>query len=249
MLDAGLDPLSEVPDARSMRCAPCFLQTLCLLALPLAMGCAPALPTLSGGRTTPNNRTDLALGGAVRVPVGDLVAQPGVEADRLLAASASGGAVPVAMVRRGVSPDVDLGVETAGTTLRLSARGRVRLGMFNLVAGLVPHVGLVDDPIEAGRLGVSIPVVLSLDVLSVAEAWLGVRGTLEHAFGELEGAALTVTGVRGGGVLGLAVGFRRFHVLLELGIDYERWFGALGDTEIEREGVVLTPAFAVRLRL
>lgn len=220
-----------------------------LLLTLVSFGCAPALPTLSGGRTTPNNRTDLALGGAVRVPVGDLVAQPGLEADRLLAASAPGGAVPVAMVRRGVSPDVDLGVETSGTTVRMSARGRLRLDMFNLVAGVVPHGGLVDDPVEAGRLGVTIPVVLSLDVLSVAEAWLGIRGTLEHAFGELDGDPLAVTGVRGGGVLGLAVGFRRFHVLLELGVDYERWFGSLGDTDIDREGLVLTPAFAVRLRL
>lgn len=218
------------------------------LILTYLVGCAPALPTLSGGRTTPDDRTDLALGGAIRVPVGDLAAQP-VEADRVLRSAAAGGAVPVAMVRHGVSPDIDLGVESAGTTLRLSARGQLDLGTVGLMAGVVPHIGLAEDPAEAGRLGVSLPLVLAVDVLSVAEAWLGVRGTVEHAFGQLDGDALSVTGVRAGGVVGLAVGFRRFHVLLELGVDYERWIGELADREIDRDGVVLTPAFAFRLRL
>ncbi|MGB5548146.1 MAG: hypothetical protein WBM74_16330, partial [Polyangiales bacterium] len=45
---------------------------LLLASLVALTGCATAVPAMSGGSTTPKNRTDLGLGGAARVPLGDL---------------------------------------------------------------------------------------------------------------------------------------------------------------------------------
>jgi hypothetical protein len=53
---------------------------------------------------------------------------------------------------------------------------------------------------------------------------------------------------RAGAFLGLAVGIRRVHVLAELAADYEYWRGALGGVAIERQGLALTPGFALRIR-
>lgn len=223
------------------------------LAVVLA-GCAPALPSLLGGRTTPEDRTDLALGGAVRVPVGEMVPEGVDVSDELLRLTSVGGVVPVAFVRHGVTRDVDLAVEAAGSTLRLGVRGQLRLprGLV-LMAGLTPHVGAAVDDGAAVRFGGSLPVGLAIDLFSLIEAWLAARVAVEHAVGEVGSSAAarsaSVTGLRTGGVVGIAVGFRRVHVLLELGVDHELWLGSVGDTSIGRTGVVLTPAFALRIRL
>ena len=184
------------------------------IALALLSGCAPALPSFAGGRTVPDDRSDLLLGGAVRV-----------------------------------NPDVDLGLDVSGANLRASARGQVREGTVRFIGGISGFGGAVLDPGAAGRLGVSLPLTLAVDLFSVVELWLGVRASLEHVFGDLDPGALTLTGLRTGGVLGLAVGFRRIHVLLELGVDHEYWFGRLGGVDFERNGVAFTPAFALRIRI
>lgn len=225
-----------------------------LLALALAAsGCATAEPTLSGGRTVPAGRSDLALGSAFRVPVGDLVAQPLPEDDeQLLAFGAPSGAAPVVFARHGLSEELELGVEAAGSSLRGNLRGRFPLGsMASLMIGVVPHVGLVSDldGADALRAGGLVPITLGLEVFSLYEAWIGVRVGLEHVTGELGGRSVGLSGLRTGGVVGLGVGFRRLMVLVELAIDHELWWGSLGDTAIERNGLALTPAFAVRLRL
>ena len=219
----------------------------------LAAGCATAEPTFAGGRTVPRGRTDLAIGAAVRVPVGDLVAQPLPDDDqRLLAFGAPSGAAPAAFVRHGLSDDLDLGAEASGSSLRASLRGRVPLGGFaHLVIGLAPHAGAVYDggAGAAFRGGALVPIAITLDLFSLYEVWIGARVGIEHVSGELVDRAVSLNGLRTGGVVGLAVGFRRFHVLAELGVDHELWWGALGTGAVERSGVSLTPAFALRLRL
>lgn len=219
----------------------------------LASACATAEPTFAGGRTVPRGRTDLAVGAAVRVPVGDLVAQPSLEArDELLAFGAPGGAAPAAFVRHGLTDELDLGVEAAGSSLRGRLRGRIGLGgLAHLVIGLAPHAGAVYDGSEAAafRGGVLVPVAITLDLFSLYEVWIGARAGIEHVAGELGDRALSLSGLRTGGVVGLGVGFRRLHVLVELAVDHELWWGALGGRSVERNGIALTPAFAVRLRL
>jgi len=219
----------------------------------LASGCATAEPTFTGGRTVPRGRSDLAVGAAVRVPVGDLVAQPLPDDDqRLLAFGAPSGAAPAAFVRHGLTDELDLGVEASGSSLRASLRGRVSLGsLANLVIGVTPHAGAVYDGGDgaAFRGGALVPIAITLDLFSLYEVWIGARAGIEHVSGELGDRAVSLNGLRTGGVIGLAVGFRRFHVLAELAVDHELWWGSLGAEAIERSGVSLTPAFAVRLRL
>lgn len=198
----------------------------------------------------PRGRTDLAAGSAVRVPVGDMVALPGGSpSDRALTQAAAGGVAPAAFVRHGLARDVDLGLEASGVAARAHLRGRLRFGLVNLVLGIAPHVGLAHEAGELGRVGGTVPVVLAIDVTSLYEVWVGVRVGAEHVFGRVGAETISITGLRTGGVVGLAAGFRRFHVLLELGIDHELWTGSLDTESVERNGLVLTPAFAFRLRL
>jgi hypothetical protein len=180
--------------------------------------------------------------------------QPAVDGeDELLVFGAPSGAAPTAFVRHGLSDQLDLGVEVAGSSLRGNFRGRIGLGsLAHLVIGVTPHAGAVYDGnsnAAAFRGGALVPVALTLDISGLYEAWIGVRAGIEHVTGELGESAVSLSGVRAGGVVGLAVGFRRLHVLLELAVDHEHWWGALGDQDVERNGIALTPAFALRLRL
>ena len=207
------------------------------------VACAPTFPSFAGGRTTPRGRTDLALGAAVRVPVGDLADEP------TLAPFGSGGVAPGAFVRHGLTPDIDVGLEVSGAAARAHLRLQLGSGTVRLVTGLAPHVGLGHEDGELIRVGGTIPIVLSIDVLGFYEVWIGVQLGLEHLVGQAGTDSISMTAIRTGGVVGLAVGFRRFHVLVELGIDHELWTGSVTDMSIERNGLVLTPALAVRLRL
>ncbi len=224
-------------------------------ALMLMAGCATAEPMLVGGRTVPRDRTHLGLGGAVRVPVGDLVpAQSGApdDASTLMTFGAPSGAAPVGFVRHGLTDDVDLGVEVAGSSLRGNVRGQIALGgMAHLMIGAVPTVGALYDGSggAAFRGGGTIPIALTIDVSSLYELWVGARVGLEHVAGDLSGRSVDLSGLRTGGVIGLGVGFRVLHLLVELAVDHELWWGSLGDSAIQRSGISLTPAFALRFLL
>lgn len=224
-------------------------------SLSLLLGCAPAMPSFAGGSTVPTGRTDLATGAAYRIPVGDLSpaavspGEPGAELDHALSFGAPGGATPLVFVRHGLGSRADLGVEATASSARAHLRGRLPLGTASLLFGIAPHVGVAHDDTSAVRLGGTVPLVLAIDLFSLYEAWIGARITVEHIRGDLGALPVSLTGLRTGGVVGLAVGFRRFHVMMELGVDHELWTGDLGDNAIDANGLVLTPAFAVRLRL
>ena len=243
---------------------PLLLIALFLLAaLPAMAGCAPAVPMMAGGRTTPRDRVDLALGGAARVPLGDLAppADAPPELREPLAAGASSGVAPLLLGRVGLDDAWDLSVLVVGTTLRAELRWDAPLSSIaHLVIGAAPYGGYVDgearqgaSPARVGRVGGVIPVALTLDVSGIYEAWVGARVGGEHVAGDVELApmrtSLALTTVRAGLVVGLAVGFRSVHALVELAADYEHHHGTLGDTRFERQGIVLTPAFALRFRL
>jgi hypothetical protein len=209
----------------------------------IALGCAPAAPLLSGGRTVPRDRTELMLGAAIRVPVGDLV--PELPDDNALAYAAPGGVAPLGSVRHGIDPNVDLGIDVVGSTLRGLVRGQLSLGSVSLILGVMPEIGVMSADTTSIRAGALGSAVIGIDITSLYEAWIGVRVGLEHLAGEGVG----MSGLRTGGVVGIAAGFRRFHVLVELAVDHEYWWGTRDDISIERNGLSLTPAFALRLRL
>ena len=196
-------------------------------------GCAPAVPVLSGALPTPEDRGAIAAGMAARIPLGSLEEQP----------AAPGGVAPVLEARFGLSRDTDVGLMAVGALGRADVRQAVRivddLTSYAVTFGLAPYVGAVH---EGGlRWGAQAPILFTVDAGSVVQLWVGPRIRFERAHTDLEGDA---TGLELGGVLGLGLGFRHFHGLLELSAAYERWW-----SQTDREGLALTPAFALRLLL
>lgn len=229
---------------------------LALLVLP-AYGCAGALPTFQGGSVTPRYRYDVAGGGAARLPLGELrddVDDPVVDG---LREASGGGVAPVAYTRLGLVDRMDFGLMASGTTLRLDVRRErvleedtTRRAFVFAVApfvGFLPDVGEIDG--RGTRFGIDVPMTYGLDIGGVYDVWVGPRLAIEGIRGDFASGTTNVPVsmlmVRAGGVFGLAAGFRRVHAMFELGIDWEQQFrdGA------SRGGFVLTPAFALRVRI
>ena len=247
-------------------------------------GCAPALPSLAGGSTTPAHRRDVGLGGSARVPFGQLRpragradhtgAAPTNGVDELAAryeeAALAGGIVPVASARVGLPHHLDLGVLASGTMAQLSLRWErvLRDGVTQprWVIGLAPYGGALvgareadrgardrDRAGRAGVVGVEVPVLYAVDFGSSYELWAGPRLGAEYlrgrfTAGEAERARASAWTLRAGAVLGVGIGLRGLHVLAELTAAYERWRGRQGDAGITRQGLVLIPAAALRVR-
>ena len=238
-----------------------FAAAFVLGTLAAAGGCATAVPAMAGGSITPKNRTDIGLGGAARVPLGELrdpmLSDPG-ESEYRYAADA-GGVVPMAYGRYGLSENWDLGLMVAGTTIRAEARyerllqsGTTRTAV---TVGLAPYGGWIpdrDDSGRGGRVGFEVPFVFGVEIGGIYEIWLGARASGEYVFGDFQISGsdqrASGAGVRVGPVVGMALGVRRVHALVELTTAYEYWFIDHAGTSLDRGGFVLIPGFGVRLR-
>jgi hypothetical protein len=238
-----------------------FGLALLLASVGALSGCATAMPAMSGASTTPENRTDIGLGGAARVPLGELrdpvVVDPGGSQYRY--AADAGGVVPMAYGRYGIGRQWDLGLMVSGATVRAEARYErvLRSGTTrsSLVVGLAPFGGWIPDRDGSGtggRVGFEVPFVYGVEIGGVYELWIGARGSGEAVFGDFQiaGAAERASGggLRIGPLIGMALGIRRVHVLVELTAAYERWFIDHAGTSLDRGGFVLIPGFGVRLR-
>jgi len=220
----------------------------------LATACAPPVPALSGAGTAPSRRAELSVGGAARIPHGDLGE---LDTHPILHDAQAGGMAPLMAFRYGLSDRVDLGATVVGTSLHGSIRYALRLRdgipKMTLMAGLAPFAGPVTRADSAWRFGADAPIVLGVDFSSLVELWIGPRLRLEHTTGSFGESATAqdghATGLSIGGVVGLAIGFRHLHVLLELTTAFESWTGELAATPLKAQGIALTPAFALRLRL
>ncbi len=217
---------------------------------------------MSGASITPKNRTDLGLGGAARVPLGELkdpvVLDPGESQYRY--AADAGGVVPMAYGRYGLTDKWDLGLMVSGTTVRAEARyahvlqeGTTR---SSLIVGLAPYGGWIADRGRSGsggRVGFEVPFVYGIEIGGVYEMWIGARGSGEYVFGDFQVAGsehkASGAGVRAGPVIGMALGVRRVHALIELTAAYEYWFIDHAGVSLNRGGFVLIPGFGIRLRL
>lgn len=223
------------------------------------VGCASALPTFAGGSTTPRFRTDVGFGGAARVPFGDL--NENVLGDAYRERVEAGGVVPAVYVRRGLTEKFDLGIMVAGTDARLEFRGEKVMSdepttRTSFIYGIAPYGGWIPEDENSGsggRVGLDLPLVYGIDFSGVYELWIGPRITNEYLFGDFTLAgqpqSASAYSIRAGGVFGMALGLRRIHALLELTAAWEHWFGEHGSTDINRGGVVLIPAFAIRIRI
>lgn len=219
-----------------------------LLAALWLPACAPALPPLAGGDATPAGRGDLAVGGSARVPFGELREHENADLDDAAAA----GMAPVAQGRIGLGDHTDVGLRLQGNLARASLRKRWRVErQLGLLIAAAPYAGWVPDRHgdrnPGRRLGLDVPLTLGATFNGVYEAWGGLRFAVEHATAPSEPRG-SVLGMRAGLILGLAVGFRRLHALLELTADYEHWAVQNG-SEASYGGMALTPAFALRFRL
>ena len=232
-----------------------------LASLAALGGCATAVPAMSGGSTTPEHRTDVGLGGAARVPLGDLrdPAMPDPGQSEYRYAADAGGVVPMAYGRYGIARNWDFGLMVSGTTVRVEARyervlqeGTTR---SSLVVGLAPYGGWIPDRDESGRggrVGFEVPFVYGAEIGGIYEIWIGARGSGEYVFGDfqLSGSEQRASGggLRFGPVIGMALGVRRIHALVELTTAYEYWFIDHAGTSLDRGGFVLIPGFGIRLR-
>jgi len=234
---------------------------LSVVALVVLAGCAPVLPSLSGGSTTPHDREDLAVGIAARAPALDLSGPSEPGDDELLTLAGPGGLVPVGSFRAGLQGGWDLGAIVAGSGGRLEVRSGGLLG-----SSLTYHVGValsgayqgsesrqtaMDETLSAAegfRVGALVPVGIGLALGGIFEAWGTVRLGAEYLNGTVGIAAGDAWVLRSGLALGVGVGFRRVHVLVELAVDFEHVRGQLAGNAIERSGIVLTPAAALRIR-
>ena len=227
-----------------------------LLFVCFATGCAGALPSFSGASTTPKFRTDVAMGGSARVPTGDLTSHD----DGLSEGAQAGGVVPVAYLRHGISRTWDFGLLVAGTTFRAAFRHETLLSdgstRYALVSAVAPYGGWTEtDEASGGRVGLDVPITYGIEFGGVYEFWVGPRIGVEHVrgsvtFDDQAGLSASATALKGGGIVGMALGVRRIHVLVELTAQWEQWFtDTPSDASSRRGAVVLTPAFAVRVRL
>jgi hypothetical protein len=232
-----------------------------LVTLAAVGGCATAMPAMSGGATTPRHRTDLGLGGAARVPLGDLrdpeILDPGESQYRY--AADAGGVVPMAYGRYGLAEHWDLGLMVAGTTVRAEARfervlseGTTRKA---LVVGMAPYGGWIADRDQSGRggrVGFEVPFVFGAEIGGLYEVWIGARASGEYVFGDFRVSGseerASGAGLRFGPLIGMALGVRRIHALVELTAAYEHWFIDHAGASLDRGGFVLIPGFGVRLR-
>ncbi|MGB8329535.1 MAG: hypothetical protein WCE62_05360 [Polyangiales bacterium] len=235
---------------------------LVLASLAALGGCATALPAMSGGSTTPRNRGDLGLGGAARVPLGDLkdpeVPDPGQSQYQY--ATDAGGVVPMAYGRYGLAHDWDLSLMVSGATVQAVARHETVLkegtSRSALIVGLAPFGGWIPDRDgsgSGGRVGFEVPFVYGVDIGGIYEVWLGARASGQYVFGDFQVSGseqrASGAGVQVGPVIGMALGVRRVHALIELTAAYEHWFIDHAGESLNRGGFVLIPGFGIRLRL
>ena len=234
---------------------------LVLVSLTALAGCATAVPAMSGGSTTPKNRTDIGLGGAARIPLGDLrdpvMPDPGQSQYRY--AADAGGVVPMAYGRYGLGRNWDLGLMVSGPTVRVEARyesvlqeGTTR---STLIVGLAPYGGWIPDRDQSGsggRVGVDVPFVFGVEIGGIYEMWLGARDRGEYVFGDFQVSGseqrASGEGLRAGTVIGMALGVRLVNALVELTAAYEYWFIDHAGASLDRGGFVLIPGFGIRLR-
>jgi hypothetical protein len=217
------------------------------VALGALAGCATGAPALSGSRTTPDHRVDTWLGGSARIALGQL-AQERV--------TGPAGLVPTAVLRAGLSDRFDLSARVDGTTASVEARLAFELQRSDavrttLLLGLRPFGGLaLHDGVEVGgRAGVELPVIVGVDAGGVYELWAGARASQSWSWGTASGGgSFDGRTTELGGLVGLALGFRALAFAAELAFGYETRATALAGATGTQSGVVLSPAFAVRLR-
>jgi hypothetical protein len=177
----------------------------------------------------------------------------------LVTATIAPGLAPWVSARAGLGEGFEAGLATSGRSVRLDLRRSVDatphwavaagVGASAVLTGRGDGTSwpLIDLSSERGW-GVDVPVLVGYESDGRLYAvWLGARAGAEHidATAAAGGGGLSATRVWGGGVLGLAAGFRHVHVAFELDASYASASGDVLGTHAKVDGVALTPASAV----
>ncbi|MFO0679810.1 MAG: hypothetical protein U0169_25015 [Polyangiaceae bacterium] len=230
--------------------------------------------TAYSGFSTQVATGDLSAGLANARRIAETTVDPAVSKDpkfaegALVAAAVAPGIAPVVGARVGIADDYEAGLAYTGRAARLDVRrqfgdGDVRLSVGlagtaafygRLQGGTLPGVEL-----ESMRgFGGDVPIVLGWEsAASIFRAWAGVRGGYERvSIGLVRSEPKTttlgtvpasLTGDRfwGGGLVGVAAGFRRVHVAMELDVAYHSVSGNYAGTSASVGGLTVAPAAAV----
>jgi hypothetical protein len=183
----------------------------------------------------------------------------------LVAALVSPGVAPFVSGRVGVGQGFEAGLTYTGRSVRADFRhawswDKLSLslggGLSYLFYGDDSAAGLPGIDVDGTQgFGADVPVLFGWDSRAhIFSAWVGVRGGFDHAvIPQYDGmtlpstlsSAVSATRFYGGGLVGLAAGFRHVHVALEFDAAYQTVAGAFYSTSTTVSGLTLAPAAAV----
>lgn len=201
------------------------------------MSCAGAAPFLHTAQPARPGRVHVVAGGLVAAPLGPLAREgrPG----------RTSGVGPLARVHVGLPESLELRAGWVGDAGTLGARWAPALDALRkwcFTAGLDLGLGLPGERLGP-RLGADVAVGFGRTWSDLFHVWMLATAGGSRAAADGVGD-VAATRVRGGAILGLGVGFRRLHALVELaaGVEHE-------SADEGRTGVYLVPGFALALRL
>jgi hypothetical protein len=187
----------------------------------------------------------------------------------LVAAAVAPGLAPFVGARVGVGSGLEGGVGYTGRGARIDMRRGLDLNetvTLSIGAGVSGafyghQQGGAIPGVDLGSLhgyGADIPIVIGWESDGgLYRLWLGARAGYEHAAigtvtsepksSSLQSPPLTLSANRwwGGGLIGLAAGFRHVHVALELDVTYQSVSGSFNQTDVTVAGLSLVPATAL----
>jgi hypothetical protein len=185
----------------------------------------------------------------------------------LVEAALAPGIAPFVAARAGIGHGAEGGISYTGRGARIDMRATLDQGAISYSAGLgvtaafygteqgdtLPNVSLS----QLHGYGADIPLLVGWQSAGgIYQAWAGARAGFEHDTienltsepGSAIGAPpISLSGTRywGGGLVGLAVGFRHLHVAFEFDASYVDVDGSYNATHVTFGGVTLAPSSAV----
>lgn len=230
------------------------------------VGCAGGAPLLHAAHTLPPGVVGAGVGVVGNVPALDVEPAPNDKSVEILEDFAvAPGVGPWLAARVGLPADNELGLTYAGRSIRLDARHAFRVGdeiYLSLGAagsGLIPRER-GDDLGSVHGGGGDIPILLGWrSDAELYSVWGGPRAGFEILRGDIAGSELSETAdpdtlipfsgkdVWFGGLLGAKVGFRTFHVAIEVDVAYHLADGTFGELEGAIGQLTITPSGALVL--
>lgn len=237
------------------------------------VGCAGSAPLHHPAHVLTPGRVSIGAGVAGNIGALDAAAIKGDDKSEVVLEdyAVAPGVAPWAAARIGITGDNEAGLTYAGRSFRLDGRHAFKIDplWLSLELGgsvLIPRPRSGGDDLgSAYGGGADIPILFGwVSDAELYSVWFGPRGGFEYLRGEIIESEF-LTGARDdtfvpfqgwhgfvGGLLGAKVGFRTFHVSIELDVAYhfaEGTFGETGSTEASLGQLTIAPSGALLLTL